>query len=270
MCPPPEIPTLEERLGLFNSFCNIILYKFKTINSDDIMFHIRKNKSLAFTLAEVLITLGIIGVVAALTLPSVIEKHQKKVFATKVKQTYSIISNALVSSVADNGPPSTWDYGDSFEADSGQAFQDPENARRIVDKYFLPYLKVIKKDMANNMYYLVLSNGTTITFTTDGWIDNTTNTYIRSVLYIIVSLNNNTSQYGSSTRDYSKKDVIMKVSIDEQNAKVSMFNWGGDTRDEIKNTSVYACNKNIAKHQRYNCGALLQYDGWEIKDDYPW
>lgn len=46
----------------------------------------------AFTLSEVLITLGIIGVVAALTVPSLITKHQKMVFATKAKQTYSILS----------------------------------------------------------------------------------------------------------------------------------------------------------------------------------
>ena len=39
----------------------------------------------AFTLAEVLITLGIIGIVAALTLPNLIEEHQKK--ETSVKKS---------------------------------------------------------------------------------------------------------------------------------------------------------------------------------------
>lgn len=38
-----------------------------------------------FTLAEVLITLGIIGIVAAMTLPILIQKHQEKVTVTKVK-----------------------------------------------------------------------------------------------------------------------------------------------------------------------------------------
>lgn len=37
----------------------------------------------AFTLAEVLITLGIIGVVAAMTLPTLIQNHQKQVYATQ-------------------------------------------------------------------------------------------------------------------------------------------------------------------------------------------
>ena len=43
-----------------------------------------KNLS-AFTLAEVLITLGIIGVVAALTLPSLVGNYKRKVTANKVK-----------------------------------------------------------------------------------------------------------------------------------------------------------------------------------------
>ena len=70
--------------------------------------HSQNIRRAAFTLAEVLITLGIIGVVAAMTMPTLIMQHQKKVFATRVKQTYSIISNALLSSVADNGAPNTW------------------------------------------------------------------------------------------------------------------------------------------------------------------
>ena len=48
----------------------------------------------AFTLAEVLITLGIIGVVAALTLPTLIQNHQKQVYVTQLKKAYSTINNA--------------------------------------------------------------------------------------------------------------------------------------------------------------------------------
>lgn len=56
----------------------------------------RKNESSAFTLAEVLITLAIIGVVAAITLPSLIQKHQEKELATRTKKLYSDIGNALM------------------------------------------------------------------------------------------------------------------------------------------------------------------------------
>lgn len=43
----------------------------------------------AFTLAEVLITLGIIGVVAAMTMPALIAKHRKTVLKTQFKKAYS-------------------------------------------------------------------------------------------------------------------------------------------------------------------------------------
>ncbi len=56
--------------------------------------HLFTSKKLAFTLAEVLITLGIIGVVAALTLPNLIQEYQKKVAVSAAKKAYSIISQA--------------------------------------------------------------------------------------------------------------------------------------------------------------------------------
>lgn len=52
-------------------------------------------KKAAFTLAEVLITLGIIGVVAALTLPTLIEHHKEKVILTKLSQTQSLLAQTF-------------------------------------------------------------------------------------------------------------------------------------------------------------------------------
>lgn len=50
----------------------------------------------AFTLAEVLITLGIIGVVATMTLPLLIQNYQQSVINQQFKRAYSQLSNALV------------------------------------------------------------------------------------------------------------------------------------------------------------------------------
>ena len=49
-------------------------------------------RRVAFTLAEVLITLGIIGVVAAMTIPSIVAKFQYKALESQFKKTVSIIS----------------------------------------------------------------------------------------------------------------------------------------------------------------------------------
>lgn len=51
--------------------------------------------SMAFTLAEVLITLLIIGVVASLTIPGIINSTNKAEYVTKLKKEYSILSQAF-------------------------------------------------------------------------------------------------------------------------------------------------------------------------------
>ena len=61
------------------------------------------SSTLAFTLAEVLITLGVIGIIAALTLPSLIAKYQDEVLVNATKKAYSIIQNALIDAQADGG-----------------------------------------------------------------------------------------------------------------------------------------------------------------------
>ena len=47
-----------------------------------------------FTLAEVLITLGIIGIVAAITLFSLVQKYQEKVLIHQLQTAYSLLDNA--------------------------------------------------------------------------------------------------------------------------------------------------------------------------------
>ena len=57
----------------------------------------------AFTLAEILITLGIIGVVAAMTLPVLIQKYKAKVILTQLKKSYAEIQNVSNSILNDYG-----------------------------------------------------------------------------------------------------------------------------------------------------------------------
>lgn len=48
-----------------------------------------------FTLAEVLITLGIIGVVAALTIPNLLAHYQKQQTVIKLKKIYSNLQQSI-------------------------------------------------------------------------------------------------------------------------------------------------------------------------------
>ena len=60
-------------------------------------------KRVAFTLAEVLITLGIIGVVAAITLPTLVANYQKTVWVNQLKKTYSTLNEGFKQMAASEG-----------------------------------------------------------------------------------------------------------------------------------------------------------------------
>ena len=59
----------------------------------------------AFTLAEVLITLVIIGVIAALTVPALIQNTQKQEYVSALKKTYSTLSQVTQQIIAEEGSP---------------------------------------------------------------------------------------------------------------------------------------------------------------------
>ena len=65
----------------------------------------------AFTLAEVLITLGIIGVVAALTMPTLLQKVESEVIKNQFKKVYSMLSQVYVKAQADLGYKPACAYG---------------------------------------------------------------------------------------------------------------------------------------------------------------
>lgn len=57
----------------------------------------------AFTLAEILIVLSIIGIVAALTIPTLVNKVQNQEYVTELKKAYSQLTNGFGQLLADEG-----------------------------------------------------------------------------------------------------------------------------------------------------------------------
>ena len=96
IAPPPE------KVGKPNFFNCLLDINFKIYHNYDMIHHFICRK-FGFTLAEVLITLGIIGIVAAITLPSVINKTQDKQFKSMFKKQYSAIAQALQMVYAKDG-----------------------------------------------------------------------------------------------------------------------------------------------------------------------
>jgi len=118
------------------------------------------NKQKAFTLAEVLITLGIIGVVAAITLPVLIHKFQMKVFETAFKKEYALFQSALeyisiendINKCYESYAYGTWSYSTN-KSECGQL--KTEIIKRLS---LINYIKIISYNDKN----YVMQNGKVI------------------------------------------------------------------------------------------------------------
>lgn len=101
----------------------------------------KKNRDTAFTLAEVLITLGIIGVVAAMTMPTLINSTNKKELETGFKTGFSLVSQA-VTEMANNN----LDIRNMYCSASGGYRDSTEN---IFIRDFATHFKVVKSEYGN-------------------------------------------------------------------------------------------------------------------------
>ena len=113
----------------------------------------KKESKIAFTLAEVLITLGIIGVVAAMTIPSLIHSYKEKATVTAVKQSYSIFAQALKMVTIDNP---------DLSALTDSSLSAKENSQIMFNEISKHIKKVkscdVDKKCMGNTYYLNLNN----------------------------------------------------------------------------------------------------------------
>ena len=98
--------------------------------------NLKKCKHRAFTLAEVLITFGIIGVVAALILPHVVTRINEKVTVSKLKETYSMLNQAYKMAEVENDKPQFW-YKEENNSSS-------ENQHAVFAQILAKHLKVAK------------------------------------------------------------------------------------------------------------------------------
>lgn len=56
----------------------------------------------AFTLMEILVTIGVIGIVSALTIPNLVNNNQKRIFVNQLRKFDSELSNAVSTYISEN------------------------------------------------------------------------------------------------------------------------------------------------------------------------
>ena len=215
----------------------------------------------AFTLAEVLITLGIIGVVAAMTMPTLIANHRKKVVETKLEKFYSVMNQAINMTNAEYGDASNW------VIDCGPSERPTCSAKDVEDwlnSTIGKHLKILKIEPNSDQ------RGILVYFNDGGVL------YIQNYIYdMTFYLNQNAikhSQGGKDTFQFRFNPIVYAHQSTSSSSLTYVLGkpfepyatyWDG-TREQLVDGHFYSCSKG----QVY-CAKLIQYDGWKISKDYP-
>ena len=201
-----------------------------------------------FTLAEVLITLVIIGIIAAITIPTVTSGTRKSEFSARLKKFYGTISQAQVraSAIGDNWD--IWCEGASKDYDTST-----KTTKAFAEKYLLPHIVTLKTGEENGKYYIYLNDGTYFYLTKE------------QCIHFFYDAN------GAKKPNVSGRDIyrytyctstVDKSIIDTEPGVLLAYFWAtGKTRSE----AVKACKSNPD-----TCSKLLMMDGWIYKSDYPY
>lgn len=107
-----------------------------------------------FTLAEVLITIGIIGIVASMTMPSLITKHQEKKTVAQLKKTYSTVQQAYIQAINKYGEPESWGITDtkSYVDEDGNT-QTDKSGSYLMLRYLAENLNTINSTIPSFYRY---------------------------------------------------------------------------------------------------------------------
>lgn len=204
------------------------------------------NKKTAFTLAEILITLGIIGVVVAITLPTIVTNYQKEKTISYVRKFYNEINNAIRLSVVQNGNVELW-----MPEKKGNTYQ--ENLE-IVKNYILPYIQYDHFDICDSIRvcvylsygmfsYRVDHNGGDISFFVNRKYELTPKNYF--------AFQFNKGENGKGTVE------PYTFLWDENYSSLKTNSWGG-------------CNANAGDAKYAYCTKWIQMNDWKVPKDYPW
>ena len=223
-------------------------------------------KKFGFTLAEVLITLGIIGVVAAMTLPTLFGNIQKRQTVSRLQKVYAELKQAVKISSDENGDPSGWDYTLTNE--------------EFIKRYFAPYLKIsvvnvdhTYTDFKGRPYKFFHSNYPTFITMSGAFVMFYHTPSFGAHNHLLVDIN------GKTPPNRIGKDVFAFTFLDENLVTYTQYTSQGMIRELTKRQNLlssatsgqcsYTAGGGIFGPGSY-CSRLIEVDGWKIADDYPW
>lgn len=222
-------------------------------------------RRIAFTLAEVLITLGIIGVVAAMTLPALIQKNNNRVVETRLAKFYTTFNQAIQLAEVEFGDKKDWylDTGGVDLDDEGKPIEGTAKIDIWFQKYFSKFIVIKKQVNTSGTIRYYLSDGSAFQFGNDDMVNSS-----RGVVFFVGNPEKCPQTGYGQCKFYflympvDTKDPVWKY---HYNRGLEPFKYSWDGRTE---TAVRNC-KNGTGDGKW-CTLVIQLNGWKIPDDYPY
>jgi len=226
----------------------------------------------AFTLAEVLITLGIIGVVSAITIPNIMSNYRKHVVETRLVKFYTTTNQAIKLAEVDYGDKTSWDkIGVGWAKNEDGTYDTTKNeVLPWFEKYLKPYMKYSHDEVDNDdgRVLVYLLDGSMVRLCSDAFIF-----YPNGDTYKKIKDKKIKEFYGKNAFTfYFQPSAQNKSGERHKNMGVEPYKYGwtlDKNRDSLFNNSAFGCKANPVKNQGAYCTALIQMNGWKIPKDYP-
>lgn len=224
----------------------------------------------AFTLAEVLITLGIIGIVAAMTLPGLIQRNNNIVVETRLKKFYSVINQAIIMAEGDYGDKKDWFVsanGSSQFDENGKPIPGTNATEIWFNKYIAPYMKIIESKTLNDGSFIVyFEDGSALRqrANTADWYF-----YTGNAEKCMKKEGLGSSGVGTCSFPFlfapNSTDSAWKYHVNK-GMEPYKYKWDGQ-KSSLYSGARFSCAKNVT--ERLYCTAIIQMNNWKIPEDYP-
>lgn len=225
-----------------------------------------------------------------MTLPAIVKNYKKQQTASQVKIIYSLLNQAIINSIAENGDIDNWDFSLLYNRFADKYIIPYLNVSKICDganciqskmedgRYFHGYYELNKTKHTGIEYSFVLANGMIVML----------NTTTLNLVIFTVDIN------GNQGENMLGRDVFAFYLLNHtdtgalpftKNYKAGLYPGGTSasgiphialSKDDLFDANTHrACSKKktvVGGHGGVGtaCAAVIVKDGWTISKDYPW
>lgn len=204
-------------------------------------------KKKGFTLAEILVTVAIIGIIAVVAIPILSQKYRTAEVESRLKKAFATLDQAAITAQAFGNDWGQWAAKASGKPNWGNLNDEEE----FYNNYLRPYVSTLRVEGYWNSYVTAyLADGIRLWVGSGGCID----------LHVDVNGDKGPDEYGTDIFIFNYCPLVAGNSYETERL-IPYATKDIDTREK----ALALC-----KREKMQCSKLIMMEGWKIPKDYPY